>query len=126
MQRAAPAIHLCLPGAFIVALYGSLAAGFAGCGNPNRFAHMCLAFWGVFGGASFGATPGLLWGYFRGLKWVSPFLGAGVGFRLGLLPELLGGGGDVNSTGPTYAALVFFGFILGSWRSLADSRNAPK
>ena len=126
MQRSTLAIILCLPGALVLGFCGGLFALFEGSGNPDRFAYRCLALWAIVGGASFGAMPGLVWGYCKDVRWVSPFLGAAAGFTVGLLSELLRGGGDVNSTGPTYAGLVLLGVIVGSLRFMVASRSAPK
>ena len=113
-------IVLCLPGALVVGFYCSELAMW-GClpdDKPSQFDICCWFFWGGFGGASLGATPGLLLGYYYRMKWVRPFLGASVGALVGVF---LGFARIEN--GPLYAALVLLGCIFGSWPFLTGSRT---
>lgn len=119
-----PAIILCLPGALVVGFLGLMGAGWEGVGAnpPSQFGMCCWFFWGGFGGASLGATPGLLLGCYQGMKWVCPFLGAAVGALLGVFLSFAG----IINNGPLFAALVVLGFIFGSWPFMIGSRSAPK
>lgn len=121
MKDALP-IFLCLPGALVGGLYGSMLAMWGGVGRtPSDFTMFCWFFWGGFGGASLGAVPGLILGCYLGRKWVCPFLGAAVGALFGLF---LGMAGKDNA--PLNAALVLLGLIIGSWPFFTVSRFGPK
>jgi hypothetical protein len=118
-------IALCLPGALCFGWLGVLIAAFSAVGPkpPSGFTVSCLFFWGVLGGASIGALPGLLFGWYQGFRWVYPILWAAAGALVGLI-----------IAGPfphLPAGLVLAGFIFGcrpfyhSYRSGHPNHRPP-
>jgi hypothetical protein len=126
------AIALCLPGALVVGFCGfmlaTLKSAFDESNNGRHcmlsdFAVDCMFFWHIFGGASLGATPGLILGCCYRMKWPYPFLGAALGTLVSVV-ALCFVGGDTrwlfeNQWLP--AALVLLGCLFGSWPFLTGS-----
>jgi hypothetical protein len=115
---------LCLPGALVVGYSGCSLAAWCCVGNhpPSHFATFCLFFWGGFGGASLGATPGLALGFQYRMKWVYPLLGASVGTLVSVFVFFFAR----IENGPLLAALVLLGCIFGSLPWLNGSSGTPK
>ncbi|MBC8113779.1 MAG: hypothetical protein H7062_05340 [Candidatus Saccharimonas sp.] len=134
-----------LPGALLLGSIGfclGMLAIFMGGLPPYHPEVICTFFWGVFGGGCLGATPGLVAGWYWGLKWVRPFLGAAVGallsvlrivlidvglleamFEVGLLerPDLGRRGNDLGA--PIDVTLVMLGLIIGIGTLFLVSRH---
>jgi hypothetical protein len=121
MKKYSLAIVLCIPGALYFGWFGFLIGCFSAIGArpPSLFTVLCMIFWGALGGASLGATPGLLLGWYQGgIRWAGPFLGAAAGAVLGwLFAFLLDVGVNMDLaesfSGPFLAGSVLLGFILG-------------
>jgi hypothetical protein len=108
---------------------GSLSAGDAG---PTDFAMWCWLLVASFGGACVGATPGLLWGYSRGWRWVYPILWAAGATVVNIVITLegwldniwlAGGPRQVNLQGPLNAGLLLIGFMVGAWMWTGSSTS---
>jgi hypothetical protein len=112
---------LCLPGAMVVGFFGCFLAAWGCVGNPppSDFVAFCLFFWGGLGGASLGATPGLILGSYYRMKWVYPFLGASLGTLISVFLLFFAR----IENGPLLAAFVLLGCIFGSCPFLAGSRT---
>ena len=66
--RLAVVAVLSVGGAVWGGAFGAMCAAFAGDASPNEFAMNCFMMWGVLGGASLGALPGLIIGRLLGMK----------------------------------------------------------
>ena len=134
-RRPWSAIVLCLPGAFVVGWCGIAGAAVFGGGfdqHTSEFTQHCIYFWGVFGGACLGATPGLLVGCYQGgLRWTCPFLGAAAGALISVFSDerylyidYVDERDLINV--PIGPALVLLGFIIGCWPYLRSFRSGQK
>ena len=124
-------IVLCLPGALLVGYAGSMVAKWGALlePHPSEFAAWCWFFWGGFGGASLGATPGLLLGYYYNMKCACPFLGAALGALVSLFFTYFGHSPisariiGIIDNGPLLAGLVLLGFIYAAIRTLTSLKR---
>ena len=118
--RSAIVVVLAIPGALAAAWLGFMAAEFSGDASPSPASFFCWHIWGLFGGACFGAIPGLLVGWLLRVRWVIPLLGGAIGVVPGLFEasgmHILGG---TNIGGVLSAAFVVGGFCLGLWLWIA-------
>ena len=115
---------LCLPGALVVGFFGTTMAAWAlvPAGHLSVPICCCWVFWGGFGGASLGATAGLILGSYYRMKWVYPFLGASFGTLISVFLLFFAR----IENGPLLAALVLLGCIFGSLPFLTGSGGTPK
>jgi hypothetical protein len=124
MMRSIIVIAIGLPGALAAGLYGWMVAAFSGDSSVSDFSQMCWFVWGVFGGACFGALPGLLVGWLLRVRWVIPILGGAIGTIPGLIEasgmHVLGG---TNLGGFLAAACALVGFGIGLWIRFAIAPN---
>jgi hypothetical protein len=125
--RSAIVILLALPGALAAMWVGVMAAAFSGAGPTSGASVACWLLWGVFGGACFGALPGLLVGILMRVRWVFPFLGGALGTLPGLTEafgvHVLGG---TNLGGFLAAGCVLVGFLTGLWIWFATAPREQK
>ncbi len=117
MKKHLLAIVLCLPGALVFGFYGMLAAGFGFAGSGSDFSKWWTLIGGVFFAASFGATPGLILGWYQGLRWVYPILWTAAGTFIGLI---------FVETFPQFSVVsALIGFIFGCRSFYRSVQTAP-
>ena len=103
-------------GALWAGLFGVMCAAFAGDASPSAFGMNCFILWGVLGGASVGALPGLVIGRLMGMKRLRWLLSAAMGTAAGAAFAMVLGEtpGNINSRGAVYAVTTLAGAALGS------------